>query len=286
MEREIMKDFYYGGDSSFSFYLLKGEKNILVDSATLNRTKKLNDFLEKNLKDGENLDYVLLTHSHYDHCGGVPMLKEIFPKIEVWASERAASIFSKEKARAFIKEMNRAEAGKEFKYDNYETLKVDKILKEGDLISNGNFEFTIFETPGHTKCSISFYDKEKRILFPGDAVGIFEKNGKIKPLFFSNYSTYINSLKRLSELEVNILALPHNRPVEGKKAKEFLKKSYEKTLEIGEKIKELLLKGDNEDSIVNNFLLKIFKKEDAIDQPMETFMLNLYSLVRAVAKEI
>ncbi len=285
MEREIIKDFYYGGDSSFSFYLLKGKKNILVDSATLNRTEKLKDFLEKNLKEGENLDYVLLTHSHYDHCGGIPMLKVLFPKIEVWASERAASIFSKKKARAFIKEMNRAEAGKEFKHDNYETLKVDKILKEGDSISNGNFEFTILETPGHTKCSISFHDKEKKILFPGDAVGIFEKNGKIKPLFFSSYSTYIKSLKRLSELEVNILALPHNKAVEGKKAKKFLKKSYEKTVETGEKIKELLLEGDNEDSIVKNFLLKIFKKEDAIDQPMETFMLNLYSLVRAVAKE-
>ncbi len=286
MKREIVKNLYYDGDSSFSFYLLKGEKNILIDTATLNRTEKLKKFIKDTLVEMDKIDYILLTHSHYDHCGGVPMLYELFPEVRVIASERTASIFSKDKARKFIKEMNKSEAKGFDKFDNYENLNVNRVVKEGDKISNGEFELKVLETPGHTKCSISFYEENKKLLFPGDAVGIFEKNGEIKPLFFSNYSTYVKSLDRLARLDVNILALPHNRPIEGKKASEFLKRSFEKTIEIGEKIKALVVKGQTEEEIVNEYLLRIFKKENAIDQPMETFMLNLYSLVRAIQKEV
>jgi len=286
MSRELLKNFFFEGDNSFSFYILKGEKNLLIDTGTLNRTEKLKNFVFTILQNNEKLDYILLTHSHYDHCGGIPMLIEYFPEISIIASERTSSIFSKEKARNFIKEMNKAEAEGFEKFDNYESLRVDRTVKKNDIISNVDFKLSVLESPGHTKCSISFYDKNKKILFPGDAVGIFEKNGEIKPLFFSSYSTYISSLKRLSNLDVNILALPHNRPIEGKKASEFLQRSYERTIEIGGNIKALLTRGQEEEEIVNSYLLKIFKKENAIDQPMETFMLNLYSLVRAIQKEL
>ncbi len=284
MEGKTIENFYYSFDGSFDFYLLKGDNNILIDTGILDRVDTLNEFLDKNLE-GQNLDIILLTHSHYDHCGGIPFLKQKYKTVKIYGSERTAAIFSKEKARSFIKEMNESITDKR-EFNNYDSLKIDKILYEDDIIENGNFRLKVMEVPGHTRCSVSFYDEINKILLGGDSLGIFEKNNQIKPLFFSSYSQYINSMKKQMNFPVDLLALPHNLPFVKSEAIKFLKNSYKKSIQIGEEIKKRLLNGEDEDKIVKEYLLKQYDIKDAMDQPMETFMLNLYSLVRAVKKEV
>lgn len=49
----------------------------------------------------------------------------------------------------------------------------DKLLQEGDEIKVGNcFHFKIFETPGHTECSLSLYEETEGLLLSGDALFI------------------------------------------------------------------------------------------------------------------
>ena len=285
MIKQLLENFYYSFDGSFAFYLLKGDKNILIDTGILDRVNLLNKFIKEFLNPDEKIDIVLLTHSHYDHCGGIPFLKEMFPDAKIMGSERSKIIFSKKQARDFIKEMNES-ITKERKYNDYEKLTIDRVLKEGDIIESGTFKIKVFETPGHTRCSLSFYEENNKILFAGDSSGILEKNEKIKPLFFSAYSQYLESMEKIKSFDMNILALPHNTPFKQKEVSEFLNNSYNRAKEIGENIRERLLKGSDENEIVKDYMLKQFDIKDAMDQPMETFMLNLYSLVRAVKKEV
>ncbi len=285
MIKQLLENFYYSFDGSFAFYLLKGDKNVLIDTGILDRVNLLNKFIKEFLNPDEKIDIVLLTHSHYDHCGGIPFLKEMFPDAKIMGSERSKIIFSKKQARDFIKEMNES-ITKERKYNDYEKLTIDRVLKEGDIIESGTFKIKVFETPGHTRCSLSFYEENNKILFAGDSSGILEKNEKIKPLFFSAYSQYLESMEKIKSFDMNILALPHNTPFKQKEVSEFLNNSYNRAKEIGENIRERLLKGSDENEIVNDYMLKQFDIKDAMDQPMETFMLNLYSLVRAVKKEV
>jgi len=285
MVKQLIENFYYSFDGSFSFYLLKGEKNILIDAGILDRVNLLNKFIQKTLNPKEKIDIVLLTHSHYDHCGGIPFLKEFFPDIKIMGSERTKAIFPKQQARNFIKEMNESIAT-EKKYNDYEKLIIDAVLKEGNIIETGKFKIKVLETPGHTKCSLSFYEENNKIFFAGDSSGILEKNDKIKPLFFSEYSRYLKSMDKIKSFNMDILALPHNIPFKQQTVSLFIENSYNRAKEIGENIKERLLKGLTEDEIVRGYMLKQFDIKDAMDQPMETFMLNLYSLVRAVKKEV
>ena len=44
-------------------------------------------------------NYILLSHSHYDHAGGVPYVKESWPEARVVAGEHAAAVFAKASAR-------------------------------------------------------------------------------------------------------------------------------------------------------------------------------------------
>jgi len=285
MKNKKIKNFFYRSDDSFTYYLLKGNKNILIDTGVLERYKILENFLDNNLSAGEKIDIILLTHSHYDHCGCVPFLKENFPEVKIFASERTKYIFSNKEARIFIKNMNEKNAN-DLKYNYYETLNIDKTLKENDIIKNSNFKIKTFETPGHTKCSISFYIKNYGLLFPGDTLGVIEKNGAIKPLFFSSYIAYIKSIKKIINLSPEILAPPHNNIISsGKNVKYFLDKIYKKTLSLGEKLDEMISAGKDENKILNEYFLKKYSKKDAITQPTETFLLNFRSLVRAYKKD-
>ena len=77
-----------GGDCTL---LLGSEKTAVIDTGMTWCSDRLVQLLETEL-DGRDLDYILLTHSHYDHAGGVPALKKRWPKAEVVASGYAKSL--------------------------------------------------------------------------------------------------------------------------------------------------------------------------------------------------
>jgi hypothetical protein len=77
----------------------------------------------------------------------------------------------------------------------------------------------------------------EKILFPGDSTGLIDLNNIIRPLFFSNFHQYEESLKKIIGLEARILALPHNKFIKGKKrVKKYLQESLAQTLQSKEEI--------------------------------------------------
>ena len=69
-------------------------------------------------------------------------------------------------------------------------------LREGDVFCCGAYRLETVEIPGHTYGSVAFFDREQRLLFPGDSV---QKGGPIY-MFGShrNLPRYIESLRKLS----------------------------------------------------------------------------------------
>lgn len=85
-------------------------------------------------------------------------------------------------------------------------------IHEGDVLQFGENSLKVLDTPGHSIGSISLYDSERKILFPGDVVfpqgsfGRYDFPG-------GNLDTLTASVKRLSELPVDILCAGHMPPV-------------------------------------------------------------------------
>ncbi len=191
-------------------YLVIGDKNALIDTGIsglgtyiINRAS---DYVEK-------IDYLLLTHSHYDHCGSSHFIKEKMPEIEICASEHAAEILQKPSAIEMIKNLCRKEREKansspysiaeEVPFNeaepNFDGLEVDRVLKEGDGIDLGGLKLKTLHTPGHTRGNMSFYSEGLRTIFCGGVV-----EAPLTPSFLYDFDEHINSLEKLVELEDRI----------------------------------------------------------------------------------
>jgi len=86
-------------------------------------------------------------------------------------------------------------------------------INENDELRIGAFDLRVIYTPGHSKGSISFYELNNKILFPGDVVF---PQGSFGRYDFPGCSLkdLKNSIKRVAELDVNMLCSGHMPPVE------------------------------------------------------------------------
>ncbi|MGA2333413.1 MAG: MBL fold metallo-hydrolase [Syntrophales bacterium] len=182
-------------------YLIDGELRIIIDPGH----KHLFEYVRKNLAalnvSQDQIDLAIVTHGHPDHLEAVQGLGE-------------ATMFAmNEEEHRFISEL----AGQYFKIP--EPL---FFLREGDL-TIGEHRFEVIATPGHSPGSICLYWPEKRALFTGDLV--FRESIGRTDLPGGNGGMLKESIKRLSEMDVDYILSGHGEIVAGKKE---VKANFEK----------------------------------------------------------
>lgn len=97
------------GDSAF--LIDNGKTAILYDSGFAFTGYKVADRI-KAILGNRNLDYIFLTHSHYDHALGSVYALKYWPNAKVVAGEYAAKIFAKPTAKAVMRELDNKFAAK------------------------------------------------------------------------------------------------------------------------------------------------------------------------------
>ena len=282
---KITDNVYAIHEQMFILYLITGGKNILIDTAISALGKSIYNKINLILE-GRPLDHIFLTHSHYDHTGSIPYLQKKLGS-SIFGSARTVELLKKENVRLFIKDMNdrfNKVLGITEKTEFPEPQNINALNEETIFELNSEEYIRVMPTPGHTKCSISFLLMPQKILFPGDSAGVIERNGKIKPLFLSNFREYVTSLKKLISLEADTLALPHNRYIKGhEKVKIFLEKSLLSTIELKEKILNAIESGTEAEDISAEVMGREFPLP-VVEGPQKAFNINLISMVKAVEK--
>ena len=132
------------------------------------------------------VEYILLTHGHYDHTTAVPALHQAYPQAKIYIHQADANGAG---SRLFPL------AGQ-----------VEGLLSydEGDTLSLGGLTIEVLHTPGHSKGSVTL--KVGDVLFTGDT--LFAGDCGRTDLSGGSYEEILASLKRLGELEGNFHVCP------------------------------------------------------------------------------
>jgi glyoxylase-like metal-dependent hydrolase (beta-lactamase superfamily II) len=286
---KICDGLYVTGYHFIPAFLLTSPIPVLFDAGVAAMGPRYLKDMETILGSADALRYLLLTHSHYDHCGAATFLKEQIPSLRIGADAHAAKVLQKPSAVQLIRALNdnfahifRDVIGTD--HIPFDPVVVDMILKEGDELDlGGGWSVRIIATPGHTRDSLAYYIPKIKALIAGEAGG-YVHNGGIQPEFSSSYNDYVTSLHKLAALDVEILALAHQRILTGEDADAYLKDSLSATVFFKNRIEEYLdrFNGDREKTV------KAIAAEDYDDtvqtqQDKKSFLLNLEAKVRVVA---
>ncbi len=282
------------GAREYCLYLLRGRDMMIIGGGMSWIVPSLEIQLSKIDFEPKKLRYLVVSHSHFDHCGAVPYLKKKFPHIQILASAYAEKIFAKEKAVNFIAAANQyaiARLGLQSEYERldlkFDGIHVDRVIMEKDIIDLGDgIDVHFLDVPGHTQCSIAVYVPKLKVLFPGDAAPPPTKDENT--VFFPgpqyHFGLFKQSMARLASLEVEILASEHYGAVTGAKAGQLLQEGLRQMERFHNRISEIYQKTRDFDETVQKAAAETLSRNefDFIGMDKEMQLMVLKTVIRRI----
>jgi len=192
-------------------YLVVGEKLAFIDTGLPEYFEYTKKYIADLRHQFQDVCFIINTHVHGDHVACDKALKDIC-RAKLTIHELDAKYI--ENPNDFLKDTFKhvppsedyAREAKSWKDD------VDVLLKDGDRIELGGVTLEVVHTPGHTQGSICLYDRERKVLFSGDALqgttAFVKEFGPVTGLY-NDLDAYILSIQRLLDLDIDLILPGH-----------------------------------------------------------------------------
>jgi len=173
----IIRRFVVGDYLTNTYLLISGNDAILIDVGQ-NPVEVIEYIKTHEIK----LNSIYATHGHFDHVLGVTQIKSYFD-VPFYIHKNDVELMKKD--------------------ERTKEIKIDGLVREGDIVKIGEEELRIIETPGHTLGSVCYLMNDG--IFTGDtlfnnSIGRYDIGGDKELLK--------KSLKRLTQLDDGLTVYP------------------------------------------------------------------------------
>ncbi|GHO50228.1 MBL fold metallo-hydrolase [Ktedonospora formicarum] len=209
-------------------YVLEASDGLtLVDTSTPTAFPKIEkDILRSGYQLGD-IKRILLTHAHWDHYGSLAALIQA-TGAKVYAHHRYESAVIRGEKKPL--HPNPAQLGgfDRLVYTawvrphlrNNVSVPVDYELKEGDTLDEVFPGLVVVDEPGHSPGQCGFWLPEQRLLLGGDVMMRAPSGRFLLPMVAAtpDLDEAKRSIRKVAELNVDILCLGHGKPYRGNAA--------------------------------------------------------------------
>jgi 2-aminobenzoylacetyl-CoA thioesterase len=243
----------------------------------------------KNALQGRQLDYLFITHTHYDHIGATPFFRKEWPSLRLVTSQAGAAVLLKDTPRRVIRELSTV-AAKDFngEFDasySDDDFHADVIVKEGDIIPLGGISVQTLETPGHTRDTLSFFIPELEMLILSETTGVLLPDNTIYPPYLTSFIDTVNSIEKCRKMPYKVLSLPHRGFSDEIDANVFFDKTLATCTACRDFIMEMNNKKLDQEAMLDLFFKKYGTEELFNYQPKDAFFANARATIACTLRE-
>jgi len=202
-----------------TFLVTTSAGNVVIDTSSVLRAPKAKELLQR--ENAGPIKYIVLTHAHGDHAGGVPLWKAADTQVIV-QKEHYEFVNYQTRLAGFFAERNAAQ----FNFQRPQTAawagnfgaKIDATVQFDDRyeFTLGDTKFELMSTPGETPDHLTVWIPKYKAAFVGDNYyesfpNMYTLRGT-KPRWALDY---IASLNKVLALKPELLLPSHGEPVRG-----------------------------------------------------------------------
>jgi len=223
----------------FTVYLIKESDGVVIEPGPAALIPRIQEAMKKlGMKD---LAYIMPTHIHVDHAGGVGKLAQLYRKAKVLV--HPAGLKHVVDPSRLI-ESTRNVFGEDFEAGFGPILPVPesqiKVPQDGEVIKVDSRELQVVYAPGHAPHHMIIFDRSVKGIFCGEALGLPEGEHKLIPLPAAappsfDPEIYVETMEKLRKLGARTLFYSHGGVV-GHDADSLILQAEENTRILGDVI--------------------------------------------------
>jgi metallo-beta-lactamase class B len=195
--------YYVGTDGLASYLITSPQGHILVDTVMPESTSLIKANIEKLGFKITDIKYLLNTHAHIDHTGGLAEMKQA----------SGGQMIAGEDDKPLL-EGGYYPGAQEETLLNFPPVKVDRTVREGDKVAIGDVTLTARETPGHSpgctswEFSVKDGDATRSVLIFCSGTVALNRLAP-NPTYSGIVADYRKTFARARDMKVDVLLAPH-----------------------------------------------------------------------------
>ena len=219
--KEVAENIYMIDDELLSMpkwgsvYLINEEEKALIDTGPSSSANAVLGGIKKIGIKSEDIEYLIVTHIHLDHAGGVGVLVKDMPQAQVVVHNRGARhLVDPSRLISSVKTVQSSEVIEGYgEVVPIEKRRVRPIYGDEVVRLSSKQILKFIDAPGHAQHELCIYESRNNGIFVGDAAGIFVAEDEIlvpsSPPPNFDLELHIGTLERLMDLKPSLIYFAH-----------------------------------------------------------------------------